>query len=325
MASIPGVFEPSGDRHAERDGFPAERGSGGAAARAARIAARHFGAVASRQLIDAGFTRARIHRWVGAGRLHPRYPGVFAWGRPDLAAEGELAAGLLYAGTGAALAGLSALWWQKLLGHRPARIHIDAPGYRRSRDDLRIRHPRRVERDWHRGLPVVPLAVALPLAADQLSHNSLRLVIARAEYEDILSLTELEADLRQGRRGSAAVRAAMAAHLPQLARCVNGFERRFVLLCEGAGLPIPEPNEPIGRYRPDMLWREAMLIVELDGHRAHRTAAQRQADAAKQRHLESLGHQVIRVPRHQLRDRPDRVIGSVADALRSRRGRARQA
>ena len=318
------MIEPSGNRHAERSGSPTERASA-APERAARIATRHFGAIASRQLIDAGFTRARIQRWVGAGRLHPRYPGVFAWGRPDLAAAGELAAGLLYAGSGAALTGLSALWWRKLLNLRPAQIHIDAPGYRRSRGDLRIRHPRRVERDWHRGLPVVPLAVALPLAADQLSHNSLRLAIARAEYEDILSLTELEADLRRGRRGGAAVRAAMAAHLPQLARCVNGFERQFVLLCEGAGLPIPEPNEPIGRYRPDMLWREAMLIVELDGHRAHRTAAQLQADATKQRHLESLGHRVLRVPRHELRSRPDRVISGVADALRDRRRRASEA
>ena len=62
----------------------------------------------------------------------------------------------------------------------------------------------------------------------------------------------------------------MDAHLPQLARCTNRFERYFVLLCERHGLPIPDPNERIGRYRPDMLWREARLIVELDGHDAHR-------------------------------------------------------
>ncbi len=73
----------------------------------------------------------------------------------------------------------------------------------------------------------------------------------------------------------------MGAHLPQLAKCVNGREREFVLLCEARGIPIPEPNEPIGRFRPDMLWEDRRLIVELDGPRAHSTPAQLASDAKR--------------------------------------------
>lgn len=317
--SLPGMAEPSrirlASRARSRSVRPDEADRRAPVERAAGVAARHFGSIGARQLIAAGFSRARIQRWVDAGRLHPRYPGVFAWGRPDLPVAGELAAGLLYAGHGAALAGLSALWWRNLLHRRPDRIHIDAPGGAASRDDLRIRHPRTVDREWHRGLPVAGLAAALGLAAEALSHNSLRLVLARAEYEGILSLAELDAELGRGRRGSAAIRAAINVHLPQLARCVNGFERSFVLLCEGAGLPIPEPNVRIGRYRPDMLWADAMLIVELDGERAHRSPARRHADATKQRYLESLGHRVLRFWRHELRHEPDRCLASVIAAL----------
>jgi len=67
--------------------------------------------------------------------------------------------------------------------------------------------------------------------------------------------------LRSGRPGTAALRAAVDSHLPALARCANGLERDFVLLCERFRLPPPEPNVRVGRHRPDMLWREAKLIV----------------------------------------------------------------
>ena len=147
------------------------------------------------------------------------------------------------------------MWWHGLLHRRPALIHINAPGDVGSRQDLRIRHPRTITRSPHRGLPVVPLPQALPAAADALSHNSLRLVLARAEFHHLLSLPFVESALGVGRPGSLALRAAMGAHLPQLALCANDFERDSVLLCERFGLPIPSPGQRIGRYRPDMLWR----------------------------------------------------------------------
>ncbi len=65
-------------------------------------------------------------------------------------------------------------------------------------------------------------------------------------------------------------------------------------MCESGEVEIPEPNVRIGRYRPDMLWKDQRLIVELDGDRAHSTAAQRATDARRQAYLESLGFRVER-------------------------------
>lgn len=283
--------------------------------RATRIARLGFGSLSRRQLLVAGISDAQIHGWLRAGRLHRRYPGVYSWGRPDTPEEGDLAAGLLFAGPGAALAGLTGLWWRSLLHRRPALIAIDAPGRAASRDDLLIRHPAPFERGWHRGLPVVPVPEALLRAARVLDHNSLRLVLARAEYEGCLTLVELEAALGPGRRGSRAVRAAMASHLPQLARCENRLERAFVLLCERFRLAIPEPNERIGRFRPDMLWRKQRLIVELDGDRAHHTAAQLRSDADRQAYLERHGFLVRRFRWDEVFDAPARVAGQVRPLL----------
>lgn len=164
-----------------------------------------------------------------------------------------------------------------------------------------------LDRHAHQGLPVVPLPEALLAATGDLSCDSLRLVLARAEFEHLLDRDELEGVLRSGRRGTAALRAAVDSHLPALARCANGRERDFVLLCERHRLPLPEPNERIGRYRPDMLWRGTMLIVEIDGHDAHSTAAQRAADARRQAELERLGYTVLRFTARQVRAEPERI------------------
>ena len=172
-----------------------------------------------------------------------------------------------------------------------------------------------IEQRLHRGVPIVPLPQALLAAARHLSHESLRLVLARAEFRRLLSLQRLEEVLRGGNAGARAVRAALNAHLPELARCANGLEREFVLLCERYRLPIPEPNPRIGRYRPDMLWREAKLIAELDGTAAHSTAAQLGADLRRQEDLEGLGFTVLRFGPGQVRHTTAAVAATVQRQL----------
>ncbi len=283
--------------------------------RADELARRQFGAIARWQLLELGNTASRIDHWLRSGRLHPRHAGVYAWGRAGLGTEGELAAALLLAGPGAALASLTALWWLRLLNRRPSTIQVASPRRVLSRVGIEISHSKHLVRRFHRGLPVVPLPEALLAAGAELSRDSLRLVLARAEFEHLLKRPELEAALRSGRRGTTALAAAVDAHLPALARCANRFERDFVLLCEGHRLPIPEPNVRIGRYRPDMLWRDAMLIVELDGRDAHSTAAQLAADARRQAELEGRGYTVLRFTAAEVRDGAERIAAELRQRL----------
>lgn len=107
----------------------------------------------------------------------------------------------------------------------------------------------------------------------------------------------------------------MAAHLPQLARCENKFERHFVLLCERYRFPIPEPNVPIGRFRPDMLWADRRLIVELDGKPGHTTPADRQRDKRRQEWLEACGYTVIRFTWDEVHNTPEVVVARLAPHL----------
>ena len=60
-----------------------------------------------------------------------------------------------------------------------------------------------------------------------------------------------------------------------------------------------------------MLWRNARLIVELDGREAHSTATQLAADAKRQAALERWGFRVLRFSWAQVNFEADRVAASV--------------
>jgi very-short-patch-repair endonuclease len=64
-----------------------------------------------------------------------------------------------------------------------------------------------------------------------------------------------------------------------------------------------------------MLWRSAGLIVELDGKRAHRTAAQRGRDRRKQEFLEGRGYDVLRFDWDEVHGRAEFVAGTVGRRL----------
>jgi len=76
--------------------------------RIARLAERQGGIVAHAQLRAIGVSAAAIHRRVQAGRLHPRYRGVYAVGHRGVGPEGLLWAAVLASGRGAIVSHVSA-------------------------------------------------------------------------------------------------------------------------------------------------------------------------------------------------------------------------
>lgn len=77
------------------------------------------------------------------------------------------------------------------------------------------------------------------------------------------------------------------------------IERMFHEACRAAGLAV-EPEQMVGRYRPDFLVREHKLIVELDGHGTHSSVEDRTSDAIRQRYLQRLGWTVLRFTGHEV-------------------------
>jgi very-short-patch-repair endonuclease len=275
------------------------------------IAARQHGVVRSSQL---GMSTAGIAKWVRAGRIHPLYRGVYAYGHAALSERGGWMAVLLAAGDGATLTGSAG---GRLLGvmKRPVRIiDVLVPKPRRSQPGFRAHTCRGLdERDVVvvDGLRVATVARLLVDLTESMEADELALVIHEAAYLGKFSreATVAALDRANGRRRVKVLEAALALHASGSAGSRSRLEKRFRRLVVGAGLPAPRQNVKVNGFEVDAYWPG--LCVEIDGvgHRRARTAADdRIRDAA----LRAAGYTVLRFAEDDLDARPAWVLAQLA-------------
>jgi very-short-patch-repair endonuclease len=277
----------------------------------AKLAETQWGVVTWGQLMGIGLGRAGISRWVDERRLHRIHPGVYAVGHLALGMEARLAAALFYAGPGAALSHVTAAWWWGLLHTEPRRLHVCVPGRRRSIESVCVHTRKRPQRAWHRRLPLTPPTETLLDIAGVVRLMELRRAVAEAEYRRLVTLAEAEAVLGRGKPGSAALRAALDCHLPQLARTRSRMEEKFVLLCERHPLTPPAVNAKVAGWTVDAVWFDERIAVELDSHAAHGTRAAMEEDRRRDLQLRAAGYIVLRYTWRQLTDERDLVIADL--------------
>ena len=286
--------------------------------RTLRLAERQWGVIARWQLLECGLSVAAISRWVAVGRLNRIYPSVYAVGHRALCVEGQLLAAILYAGPGAALSHASAAHRWELLPYLPITIDVVSPRQRRSLSEVRIHRAARVDRLLHRGLPVTPISRTLLDFASVASLARVRKAVAEADFQRLIDLKSIDAITGVGRPGSAKLRRALSSHRPEYARTLSPAEDLLLDLCRRHRLPFPEVNVPIGSDKVDALWRDARLIVEVDGGDGHATRAQMQRDRERELRLRGAGFSVFRYSGRQVtRERPA-VAADIRRALRSR-------
>lgn len=293
---------------------PAQRGKVDAEGLAA-TAKSQSGVVNRAQLESVGVSDSALSRWVAARRLHRIHPGVYALGHSALSLRGRLWAALLYAGTGAAFSHTTAAWLWALIEAEPRRIHLTVPGRRRSLPGVCAHHSRRLEATCCRDLPVTTVARTLVDIGARLTARQLRRALAEADYRGLLDIGEIEGALKPGRPGSRATRAALRSHITELARTLSVLEERFLELCECAGLRLPEVNAQVDRMRVDALWRDAGLVVELDGAAAHGGWAAIKQDRQREVVLRANGLQVVRYSWDQITTRQDEVVADLRRLL----------
>jgi very-short-patch-repair endonuclease len=113
-------------------------------------------------------------------------------------------------------------------------------------------------------------------------------------------------------RGTAALRKALRTD-PALTR--SEAERRFLELIRAARLPEPEANTQLQGYEVDFLWREAALIVEVDGYAFHSSRSSFERDRGRDATLAGGGWRVVRFTWWQIVEEPEAVIARLAAAL----------
>ena len=291
----------------------------------AELARRQHGVVSRLQLLDAGVGREAIQHRLDHGRLHRLHRGVYAVGHRVLAPDGRRMAGVLAIGPDA------------VLSHRAAAAHwgirhfngVEVTVERRCRQRPGVRtHQLPLPVDEITTERRVPITTP-PRTLFDLAAVIPRIQVERAIHEadvrrhnDPLSLPDLVRRYPR-RRGATTI---MAILRDGARRTRRELEARFLAFLERAGLPKPEVNAYIliaGRWiECDCVWREARVIVELDGREVHDTAFAFERDRARDRSLQARGWRTVRVTWRQLEDDPEAVAYDLRAILTASAGTA---
>ncbi len=284
------------------------------------LAARQHGVVTRQQLGAAGMRRGAIAHRLREGRLHRLHRGVYLVGhpvRPPLAIE---TAALLACGKGAVLSHHPA---GRLLAVLPPEgTEIDVTVAARDPGPLkgvRIHRARRLDpRDLTRrqGLPITAPARTLLDLAEVLAGLQLERALEEALRRRVVSDKQLRALLARspGRHGVAVLGALLDRREgPALTR--SEAEARLLALVREARLPPAELNVHVGRFEVDFLWRDAGLVVEVDGYAYHSGPAAFERDRLRDAELQSLGLAVLRVNWRQIVDEPHALVARLVRAL----------
>lgn len=271
----------------------ARKGPPSADARIATLAARQYGVVGRRQLLEAGVSRNAIAYRLADQRLHHVHEGVYAVGIPRPIIEGRWLAAVLASGEGAVLSHRAAA---AHLGLRPAwrdRVEVSAARSVKYCRGVTTHRPRRLadhERTTHLGIPVTTVSRTLTDVADVAHARVLRQVLEQAE---ILRL-DATPEVIPGRRGAGRLARALAELRPHVPLTRSQLEIRFLEICRDAGLPRPLVNTSIDGMEVDFCWPAARLVVEADGWGVHSTHEAFKRDRRRSALLSMRGWTVTR-------------------------------
>jgi very-short-patch-repair endonuclease len=274
--------------------------------RLAAWADEHDGVVSRAEARALGLTAAQERTLVARGWLRELFPGVWAAGHRALRQRGWRRAAALAAGPEAHLDARTALAVHDL---RPTdRLELVVPFARRPAvPGLTIRRTRclpAAERTVVDGLPVVTVARAI-LGAAALGTDPLPL-LARAEQVGRFDLVALLGVLGRGRPGSAALRRALATYV-SVEAAQSELEAAFLRFAARHALPRPVMGTLVEGLLVDGVWRQARLVVELDGFRDHGRREGFEDDRARDARLLVAGWRVVRLTWARLRDEPEVV------------------
>jgi very-short-patch-repair endonuclease len=269
--------------------------------RPGRVIAAQRGLIAVWQMRRMRIPRAQID--VVARQLRRVHRGVYATG--DLDELGWYLAAVLALGPGAAISRLSALM---LLGLRPfaaGDIHVTVPrgGGRSVRDGIVVHRSRDLERSRQLGIPITSPTQALRDAP--LARHELYRALEKADRQGLaIDRSQLAADV-------------VDVQLRVRGRTRSDTEAAFVLLCRDHGLKLPLVNHRLNRCEVDFHWRDAGLVVEVDGFEHHRERAQFNEDRLRGLRHRVAGFEVVRVSADHVYDEPSLVVDALLAAAPS--------
>lgn len=222
--------------------------------------------------------------------------------------------------TGGVLSHATAATAWEMLPSASGLIHVTVRGAagRERRGGLRVHRSSTLDpgdTTTRRGIPITtPLRTLLDVAAC-LHGRRLEELLDRAERR--LDFAELTARLQAhpARPGSPALQAVLSHYTVGSTPTRSKLEEAFLRLCDDHGLPRPEANTIIEGELCDFVWRDARLIVEVDGYAFHRIRTVFLSDRERDVALKLAGWTVLRFAYEHVTERPGWVAAAIREGL----------
>jgi hypothetical protein len=303
------------------------------------------------RLSELGIPKATARSRVRAGRWYRLYPTVISVVHPSLLRpEGHWLAAVKACGAGATLSHEDAAALHQLLGDgprrgglapgprgggsrgdrhgvidvtipagrdvRPSGIHVHRSATLRPRDIIVVRQ-----------IPVTTVSRTIFDIADVRSPDRLEHVIEQADIAGLLDPAALREQIANNRTRPAATRleALLDEYDGDLGQAWSAFERMLrAAIRTVPGIPQPIANRQIDLrdgerpIRPDLQWPGAMVAVEADSFRFHKTRAAFERDTRRDQRLIRAGWLPIRVTYRQLTHDPAGLVTMILDLVRER-------
>jgi very-short-patch-repair endonuclease len=271
---------------------------------------------------------------VEAGELFRKYPGVYAFGRPDLTADGHRMAAVKACGEGARVSHASGAALRGMRRSYSAYLDVTIPagrpllrldGIRCHRAELKSQDLDEVD-----GIPTTSVARTLLDLAGQISYEGLEAAANEAVILEIFDMREMT-DLLARSKGHRHIRKLRQVlehgDLSGEDRPKSSLEKRFARLCAQHGLPKPGINRWIllgnEYHQVDFLWRAERVVIEVDSKRYHQTGWKLARDAKRDKLLPASGYSHDRVPEELLERSPSEAVQKARTLLERRRSSPR--
>lgn len=273
-----------------------------------RVAEQQYGTFSRGQARRAGFSAGAVQRRVRKGTWSPLHPGVYRAAGAGPTWLQRCAAAALWAGEGAAVAGLSAakLWGFDLPAKVEAdpRVQLDLPNPWWRGTLVGVKAFRRVKLGTsdltrHQGIACTTPERTLLDIAGLLGAQALEIALdsARRRYPKVTrALARLLMRLgTRGRKGAGLLRALVADRLDRRQDSAVEVRLRRGLLSNGLE---PRCNVVIraeGKHvaTVDFLFPRERVIIQTHGYAFHSDRVQWERDIAQTRALQQLGYRVI--------------------------------